>query len=100
AVGMAGDRGVDGLDLRFLAGRGGDGVGERFAARFSQELGERAHFEALLAARPAEDAAERGVGAYDPAGAVERGDREGRIVEEARETDLGGAQFLFGAGGG
>ena len=56
------------------------------------------HFERLGAARPAEDAPERRVGADDAALAVERRDGERRVVEEPREANFGGAQGLLALG--
>ena len=52
----------------------------------------RAALRAGAAARQdAEQAHERGVVAHDVAGAADRGDGDRRVVEEAREADLGGA---------
>ena len=87
--------GIDRLDLGALGDSGGNGLGQSLAARLADELGHRLHVDRRLAAGPAEDPAERRVGADDPAGLVERGDGERRVVEKAREAHFRGAERLF-----
>ena len=83
---------VDRLDLGLVLQRRRERIGEPLAARVGQQFRHRHAVERTRRAGPAEDAPERRVGADDTAILVERRDGERRLVEEAREADLGRTQ--------
>ena len=89
---------VNRIDLRAISSGGGERVGQCGPVAVGQQIGQRPHLDALLATGPAENPAERRVAADDPPGTLERHDGERRVVEEAREPHLGGAQLLLGTG--
>ena len=83
---------VDRLDHGFVRDGRSNRFGKARAARVRQELVHGDAIEGPLAPRPAEDAAERGVGAHDPPVLVKRRNGEGRVVEEAGEPHFGCAK--------
>ena len=86
---------IDRRDVAAPVRSRGDGTGEVGAVALGDELRHRAALRAGAAARQdAEQAHERGVVAHDVAGAADGGDGDRRVVEEAREPDLGGALRL------